>query len=82
MTGSVYDALCRAVASSPQAEALAFVVLRPGVLTTAAALQAHAAQRLADFKVPRAYHFTRDLPVGKTGKVDKAALPARLTPPG
>jgi acyl-CoA synthetase (AMP-forming)/AMP-acid ligase II len=32
------------------------------------------AVELADFKVPRRYVFRAELPLGKTGKVDKLAL--------
>lgn len=57
---------------------VAFVVLRPGTGATAAVLEDHAARLLSDFKVPRRYLFEAALPLGKTGKVDKAALARRL----
>ncbi|MBE2274949.1 MAG: AMP-binding protein [Rhodobacteraceae bacterium] len=57
---------------------VAFVVLRPGAAASAAALEDHAARTLSDFKVPRRYVFETVLPLGKTGKVDKAALARRL----
>lgn len=57
---------------------VAFVVLRPGAEVSAVALEEHAAHTLSDFKVPRRYLFETVLPLGKTGKVDKAALARRL----
>jgi long-chain acyl-CoA synthetase len=56
----------------------AFIVLRAGQKATAEALEAHAALTLSDFKVPKRYVFETALPIGKTGKVDKAALSRRL----
>ena len=57
---------------------VAFVVLRAGSFVTAEVLEAHAARVLSDFKVPRRYLFEASLPIGKTGKIDKAALARRL----
>lgn len=57
---------------------VAFVVPRGGASVTADALEAHAARTLSDFKVPKRYVFEAVLPVGKTGKVDKATLARRL----
>lgn len=57
---------------------VAFVVTRSGQSVSAEDLIAHAAARLADFKVPKVYHFVTEMPMGKTGKIDKAALKARL----
>ncbi|MEI2806191.1 class I adenylate-forming enzyme family protein [Albidovulum sp.] len=57
---------------------VAFVVLRPGAEVTTENLEEHAARTLSDFKVPRRYLFETALPLGKTGKVDKAALARRL----
>jgi long-chain acyl-CoA synthetase len=56
----------------------AFIVLRPGHRASAEVLQAHAALTLSDFKVPQLYLFETALPIGKTGKVDKATLSHRL----
>jgi non-ribosomal peptide synthetase component E (peptide arylation enzyme) len=39
----------------------------------------HAALRLSDFKVPRDIHFLTEMPLGKTGKVDKRNLQQRAT---
>lgn len=57
---------------------VAFIVLRPGMSATAEALEAHAANTLSDFKVPKRYLFETSLPVGKTGKIDKSSLARRL----
>ena len=61
---------------------VAFVVLRAGQEASAEALEAHAASTLSDFKVPKRYLFETALPIGKTGKIDKAALARRLTEAG
>ncbi len=54
----------------------AWVVLRNGGATNdAAGLRAFAAERLADYKVPRHYTFVDDLPRNATGKVVKRDLP-------
>jgi len=58
----------------------AFVELRAGHApsdTLASALQAHARERLAKYKYPRAVTFVADLPKNDRGKVDKKALRAR-----
>jgi long-chain acyl-CoA synthetase len=57
---------------------VAFVVVRPGLETTPDELIEHAEHNLSDFKVPRTIHFETALPVGKTGKVDKASLKRRV----
>jgi long-chain acyl-CoA synthetase len=53
---------------------VAFVVRRHGMELTEEELISHAQAVLSDFKVPRRYFFETELPLGKTGKVDKAAL--------
>ncbi len=55
---------------------VAYVVRRAGSDVAAGALIAHAETALADFKVPRQITFIGEMPLGKTGKVDKAALKA------
>ncbi|WP_347309989.1 class I adenylate-forming enzyme family protein [Defluviimonas sp. SAOS-178_SWC] len=57
---------------------VAFVVLASGRTATAEELEAHAAKRLAAFKVPRRILFEKAFPLGVTGKVDKAKLKTRL----
>ncbi|MGL4558478.1 MAG: class I adenylate-forming enzyme family protein, partial [Afipia sp.] len=57
---------------------VAFVVLRPGAAATQDELEQYGERRLADFKVPRRIIFDTALPVGKTGKVDKAVLGRRF----
>jgi long-chain acyl-CoA synthetase len=61
---------------------VAFVVPRAGASVSADILEAHAARVLSDFKVPRRYLFETALPIGKTGKVDKADLARRLAAEG
>jgi HIP---CoA ligase len=51
-----------------------FVVLLPGGKLTDAELRAYSAERLANFKVPRAYTFVEELPRNATGKVLKTEL--------
>lgn len=53
----------------------AWVVARPGVELAAGAVRAWAAQRLADYKVPRRVAVVRALPRNATGKVVKSELP-------
>ncbi|MCP8897461.1 AMP-binding protein [Shinella daejeonensis] len=53
---------------------VAFVIRRAGADVSVDELVAHAESRLADFKVPRTVRFIDTFPLGKTGKVDKAAL--------
>jgi long-chain acyl-CoA synthetase len=57
---------------------VAFVVPRVGMTVTPEALEGHAARTLSDFKVPKRYLFEGSLPIGKTGKIDKAVLSRRL----
>jgi len=56
----------------------AFIVLNAGASVSADELKAHAAERLADYKVPRRFEFVEELPRNATGKVLKADLRARL----
>lgn len=56
---------------------VAFIVRRHGSEVTPEDLIAYAEGILSDFKVPRRYVFEAELPQGKTGKVDKAALKKR-----
>ncbi len=53
----------------------AFVVLKPGAELTETALCEHLQERIARFKMPRKFHFTRDaLPKTGTGKIVKRQL--------
>lgn len=47
---------------------------QPGADVTADELVAFAEVELADFNVPRKYFFRTELPLGKTGKIDKNVL--------
>jgi long-chain acyl-CoA synthetase len=51
-----------------------YVVKRNGADVTTDELVAFAGLKLADFKVPKQYLFRADLPLGKTGRVDKVEL--------
>jgi fatty-acyl-CoA synthase len=51
-----------------------FVVLRPGTSATEDDLREFARERLAHFKVPRAFTFVRELPKTATGKIQKFVL--------
>lgn len=55
---------------------VAFVVCRPGATVSAEDLMSHAEARLSEFKVPRTINFLEQMPLGKTGKVDRLALQA------
>jgi acyl-CoA synthetase (AMP-forming)/AMP-acid ligase II len=64
-------------------DVVGFVVLRPGAEATAEELRAHCLGALADYKVPREWHFVGDLPRNVTGKVVKPELRRRRgTPAG
>lgn len=52
----------------------AFVILRPGQVLDSDAIIEHCKKTLAAFKVPGVIRALQDFPLGKTGKVDKAAL--------
>jgi acyl-CoA synthetase (AMP-forming)/AMP-acid ligase II len=52
----------------------AYVVLRPDAATTSLELAAFAGQRLADYKVPRQFHYLASLPRNPNGKVLKSQL--------
>lgn len=51
-----------------------FATLRPGTKTDEAAIRAHCADRLSDFKVPARVIFLDDIPKNNRGKIDRAAL--------
>lgn len=55
-----------------------FVVRTPGSDVTADELVALAADRLANYKVPRVVEFVDDLPLTPAGKIQKAALRQRV----
>ncbi|PVZ09971.1 class I adenylate-forming enzyme family protein [Actinomycetospora cinnamomea] len=55
-----------------------FVVRREGSTVTADELVALAAERLADYKVPRVVEFVDELPLTPAGKIQKAVLRRRV----
>jgi acyl-CoA synthetase (AMP-forming)/AMP-acid ligase II len=59
-------------------DVVAFVVLRPGLQATGDDLRAHTLEELAQYKVPRQWHFVDALPRNATGKVVKDKLGAQL----
>ena len=59
-------------------DVVAFVVLHEGADVDGEALRAYALEQLADYKVPRQFHFIDELPRNATGKVIKPELRARL----
>jgi len=59
-------------------EIAAAAVLRPGMEATPRELQAFAAERLADFKVPRKILFMDDIPKGPTGKIQRIGMAEKL----
>lgn len=56
----------------------AAVVLRDGMSLTEREVRDFAAQRLADFKVPRKIFFLSEIPKGATGKLQRIGLAAKL----
>jgi acyl-CoA synthetase (AMP-forming)/AMP-acid ligase II len=59
-------------------EVAAAVVLREGASIGERELREFAAQRLADFKVPRKIVFLAEIPKGATGKLQRSGLAQRL----
>ena len=59
-------------------EVAAAVVLREGMAADEAALRRFAAERLADFKVPRRVVVLADIPKGATGKLQRIGLAEKL----
>jgi acyl-CoA synthetase (AMP-forming)/AMP-acid ligase II/thioesterase domain-containing protein/acyl carrier protein len=76
---AVAQALAFAVPHSTQGEDVgAAVVFRPGAAATQEELRGFAAQRLADFKVPRTLVLLEEIPKGPTGKPQRIGLAERL----
>ncbi|MBE7160833.1 MAG: amino acid adenylation domain-containing protein, partial [Williamsia herbipolensis] len=59
-----------------QASLVGYVVLRPGRSTSPEEIRAHAARSLPRHMVPSAIVLVDEIPVGPSGKIDRAALPA------
>ncbi len=76
---AVAQALAFAVPDSRFGEEVAAaVVLRPGGTVSEPELQAFAAKRLSDFKVPRAILILTEIPKGPTGKPQRIGLADKL----
>lgn len=52
----------------------ALIVARPGVAVSGEELRAWSAERMEKYKLPDVWHFGEDLPLGRTGKVDRGRL--------
>ena len=52
----------------------ALIVARPGIATSGEVLRRWAAERMEKYKLPDVWHFGTDLPLGRTGKVDRGRL--------
>ena len=61
-------------------EVAAAITLRQSTSATEAEIRQFAAKRLADHKVPRRVFFVDSLPLGESGKVQRASLAHRLAP--
>jgi acyl-CoA synthetase (AMP-forming)/AMP-acid ligase II len=59
-------------------EVAAAIVLKEGASASEAEIRAFAAERLADFKVPRKLVFVDEIPKGATGKLQRIGLAERL----
>jgi long-chain acyl-CoA synthetase len=72
------DVAMVAVGSVPDADkgelAKAYIVLRPGAQGDAAAYERHCRERLAAYKVPRAFAFVAELPQTSSGKIMRRRL--------
>lgn len=55
---------------------VSFAALRPDASIDEAAIRAHCADRLSDFKIPARVIFLDDIPKNNRGKIDRAALEA------
>ncbi|MBL4686398.1 MAG: AMP-binding protein, partial [Nannocystaceae bacterium] len=75
----VLESATLGMADSVWGEQAQSVVVVRGDEVDEAALAAHVAERLADWKVPRRVHVWPALPKGKTGKVDRMAVRRQLT---
>jgi long-chain acyl-CoA synthetase len=71
----VAGVLCTGIADERLGEALhVMIVPRPGVALDADVLRRWAAVRTEPYKLPDGIHFAKSLPLGATGKADRAAL--------
>jgi len=76
---SVHQCVCFAMPHQMLGEEIAAaVVLRQGAAATDQDLRRFAAERLADFKVPRKILILSEIPVGPTGKLQRIGLAQKL----
>jgi acyl-CoA synthetase (AMP-forming)/AMP-acid ligase II/acetyltransferase-like isoleucine patch superfamily enzyme/acyl carrier protein len=76
---AVAQAVAFPVAHPTLGEAVAAaIVLKPGVQTNESDLRTFAAERLADFKVPKQVLIVDEIPKGPTGKLQRIGLADRL----
>ena len=52
----------------------ALIVPRPGIAPSGEELRRWSSQRMEKYKLPDAWHFGAELPLGRTGKVDRGRL--------
>lgn len=72
---SVQEAVVAGVPDAYRGETVkAYIVLKSGYAATGAELEAYCRERLASYKVPRAYEFRAELPKTMIGKVLRRAL--------
>ena len=72
---AVAEALVTGVPDAQLGERIhALVVARPGSQPSAEGLRAWAATRMEKYKLPDVWHFGTQLPLGRTGKVDRGSL--------
>src|SRR6185295_20107614 len=70
------DAQVVGAPSALRGEQLVAVVVPHGATPSIAALRAHCSERLAPYKVPRAFIMVSEIPVDVRGKTDRQALNA------
>jgi acyl-CoA synthetase (AMP-forming)/AMP-acid ligase II len=76
----VAQALATGVPDAHLGEAVHLLIVpKDGCTPSAQRLRDWAAERLDRYKLPDAIHFGAEIPSGRTGKADRAALRARLT---
>jgi acyl-CoA synthetase (AMP-forming)/AMP-acid ligase II len=76
----VAEALATGVADARLGETIHLLIVpKPDRSPTAERLRQWAADRLERYKLPDAIYVSGEIPLGRTGKADRAALRARLS---